>query len=207
MVNNRLSKNQIIEIQGILDLAKDDLDFLIKNIEYQLNEFGVLPIDEDSSINLNLDFSTNSKELRDLLKEISEISNKLTKLIKRHDSKVDINIELGTDNFDLEPIKVESNGIKYYQSISVSEFLAELDLKAISKSEYHSTFVKAKSQSIVKKIHHAWSFSCPERAKQPIKKSTNDDFINLVSVVTGWDIELARKNVSNAFKHNKESCN
>ncbi|NQY07441.1 MAG: hypothetical protein HRT68_14905 [Flavobacteriaceae bacterium] len=206
MIHNRLSKNQIIEIHNIFHLVKEDLDFLIKNIEYQLNEFGVLPVDEDRSINLNLDFSNNSKELRDLLNEISNASNKLAKLIKRHDSKVDKNMELGTDKFYLEPVKVENNDIKRYQSIDVSEFLAELEFEAASKSEYHSLFVKAKSQSIVKKIYHAWSWSCPENAKQPIKNSTNDNFINLVSVVTGWDIELARKNVSNALKNNKESC-
>jgi len=206
MVNNQLGDIQKTEIKSIFNLIEDDLNLLVENIEYQLNEFGNLPKDPDGSINLNLDFQNNPKELRDLLKEISNTTSKLTKLVKRHDLKVDESLSLATSKFDLKPTKIEPNGIQYFESIEVSSYLTELEIEVISKSEYHNEHVKAKSQSIVLKIYHAWCCSCPNLSTQKVKDSTNDNFIKLVNIVTGWDLDSARKNVSNALKKKKESC-
>ncbi|QIA65715.1 hypothetical protein GT360_19530 [Vibrio astriarenae] len=202
MVDNRLSQYQVNSLRELLQLSEDDLSFLVKNIEYQLNGLGGLPIDDSGSIDLTQETSNHPKEMREILDEIAKSAKKLCNLVTRYDAKTDRTLDIGSHYFRLPPSKVEPNGVKHFECIRVHDFLQELVSKAELESDYHATFVKAKSQNVVAKIYQAWNWAYPSAADNMIKFSSNNQFINMVAIVTGWDAELARKNVGNFLTRN-----
>lgn len=205
MVDNKLSEYQIQSLKDLMQLNESDFSILVKNIEYQLNGLGQLPIDESGSIDISRQQSNYPKEMRELFDEITKSTSKLRSLIARHDVKTDRNLQIGSNCFGLPPNKIDSSGIQHFECIGVLHFLDKLASKTESESQYHATAIRAKSQNVVSKIFHAWTFVCMDKSRDDIKHSNNNLFIKMVSIVAGWDVELARKHVGNFLKNRKES--
>ncbi|EHK0751959.1 hypothetical protein [Vibrio parahaemolyticus] len=206
MVNNKLSQYQLDSLNSLLQVPEKEFTHLIKNMEYQLNGLGQLPIDESGSIQLTQSLANYPKEMRELFDDIAKSTQKLRDLVARHDAKTDRALQIGTNDLGLKPCKVDSQGFEHYDCISVVDFLDLLTDKAELKSGYHAHFIKAKSQNVVEKIFNAWTFVSLDKCSDDIKLSNSDVFVNVVAIVTSWDIELSRKNVGNFLKRKRESC-
>lgn len=206
MVNNKLSQYQIDSLNSLLQMSKKEFTHLIKNMEYQLNGLGQLPIDESGSIQLTQNPANYPLEMRELFDDIVKSTQRLRDLVTRHDAKSDRALQIGANDLGLKPCKIDSQGFKHFDCIPAVDFLDVLNDKTELESEYHAHFVKAKSQNIVEKIFNAWTFACLEKSSDDIKLSNSDVFINVVAIVTSWDVELSRKNVGNFLKRRKESC-
>ncbi|MGY5451454.1 hypothetical protein ACVFI8_10990 [Agarivorans sp. MS3-6] len=206
MVNNKLSQYQVDSLNSLLQMSKKEFTHLIKNMEYQLNGLGQLPIDESGSIQLTQNPANYPLEMRELFDDIVKSTQRLRDLVARHDAKSDRALQIGANDLGLKPCKIDSQGFKHFDCISAVDFLDALNDKTELESEYHARFVKAKSQNIVEKIFNAWTFACLEKSSDDIKLSNSDVFINVVAIVTSWDVELSRKNVGNFLKRRRESC-
>lgn len=206
MVDNKLSQYQLDSLNSLLQVREKEFNHLIKNLEYHLNGLGQLPIDESGSIQLTQNPANYPKEMRELFDDIAKSTQKLRDLVARHDAKSDRALQIGTNDLGLEPCKVDSQGFKHFDCISVVDFLDLLTDKAELESGYHAPFIKAKSQNVVEKIFNAWAFAFLDKCSDDIKLSNSDVFVNVVAIVTSWDVELARKNVANFLKKRRESC-
>ncbi|MEI8656424.1 hypothetical protein [Vibrio sp. Hal054] len=114
MVNNKLSQYQVDSLNSLLQMPEKEFTHLIKNIEYQLNGLGQLPIDEWGSIQLTRNLANYPKEMRELFDDIVKSTQKLRDLVVRHDAKTDRTLQIGSDDLGLKPCKVDSHGFKHF---------------------------------------------------------------------------------------------
>ncbi|PSU66825.1 hypothetical protein C9J22_20575 [Photobacterium phosphoreum] len=206
MVKNKLSKLQVIEIRKLTGLLDDDLTNLIKNTEFQLDDLGELPVNESGDIDLTIKYS-NLLDMRNLLDEISQEAKKLNKLIARFNAKTDKKLSVGANSLGVPPFRKDKNGTEWFNDILSDVYIDCLISKVEDDSEYYSICVKAKSQKVTEVLYHCWSFALPPSMFQPIKNSPKDMFVNFVSIVTGWDTDLSRKNITGAKWYKKTKTN
>ncbi|GAB6260350.1 hypothetical protein [Photobacterium sp. R1] len=209
---NRLSEYQIAEISRVTGLVGSNLEHFVTNIEYQLDDEGVLPTDDYGQIDFKLKdkSSNNYRECRDKIKDIRKDIEKLKTKIQRLNSISYRHLNVSSHKLGFkESNEPAHDGYFVYDDINAVDYLSELDADLEGMLEHYEPSVSATSGRVTESLHKSWCFGVigglPNKKDMAVKLSEGNAFLEVVAVVTSWNFETAKKNVSNAtwYKNRK----
>ncbi|PSV06286.1 hypothetical protein C0W96_09520 [Photobacterium kishitanii] len=191
---NKLSQNQKTRIQQCLGIKGECLDMFYLNIEHQLNVFGKIPTNEKGDIDFYQYDQCIPKECVESLKEINKKLGQLRIQIERYNSKAYTPLSVNLHDLSLS----QTREVEMYGYINSIDLIDSIISSVNSDSSYYQPMTRGKSSNMVGLIFHAWWFSLGSYNQWDIKLSDSNPFINVVSIVTSWDIDTAKKNVKNS---------
>ena len=199
---NKLSCYQTEQISKATGLVDDELKLFIDNIEFQLNSEGYIPSNSNGDLDFNNSKSKVYPECRDHLVIVEKLVLQLRKEVEHFDTKSYRKLMVSSYDLGLEPTSESDGDYKVYEDITVANYLTQLTSEVENVKGVYQPKVKARSARITESIYKAWCFSIfgelPNGKTRKVKVSDSNPFIEIVSIVTSWSIDTAKKNVSNA---------
>ena len=191
---NMLSDSQIERIACITGLNSEALEDFILQVEFWFDDLGKLPTTTDGGVDLNSKYENHAERLRNKLRAIKKLSDKIKKEVDIYNSLSETELAISSSEFDNQPVYNNELRCNTYELIPFSKYL-ELIIKDVSfRADDHSKHVKASSQRVTELFFYAWGHISIDDESKLLKNSDANPFIQCLSIVTGWSEDLARKN-------------